>query len=230
MNKNQSSKLNALLNVQTLFSANAERVATIPALEEAAEELTDLITGITTNVKVQSSPSGAAEAKQAALVELGDAAFEIAGGVLSFAEKGGNLTLVGRMNFSRTAVTAGSGNAVVARTQDIIDAATENLASLGDYVVTAAKVNALKQKLKAYDILRLLPRQTKAAAGAATRQLERLFPDADRLLSLRIDKLVWQFRASAPEFYEKYQVARSIVNAATASAEESSAAPVAKAA
>ena len=176
MNKNQSSKLNALLSVQTLFAANSERVATIPALKEAAEELTDLITGISTNVKVQSAPSGATEAKQEARIELGDAAFEIAGGVLSFAEKSGNLTLIGRVNVSRSAVTAGGGNAIVARCQDIIDAATENLASLGDHGVTAAKVNALKQKHKTYDVLRLLPRQTKAAAGAATRQLERLFP------------------------------------------------------
>ena len=148
MNKNQSSKLNALLSVQTLFAANSERVATIPALEEPAEELTGLITGLNTNVKVQSSPSGTTEAKREALAELGDAAFEIAGG----------------------------GNAIVARCQDIIDAATEHLASLGDHGVTAAKVNALKQKHKTYDTLRLMPRQAKAAAGAATRQLERLFP------------------------------------------------------
>ena len=230
MNKNQSSKLNALLSVQTLFAANSERVATIPALEEPAEELTGLITGLNTNVKVQSSPSGTTEAKREALAELGDAAFEIAGGVLSFAEKSGNLTLIGRVNVSRSAVTAGGGNAGVARCQDIIDAATEHLASLADHGVTAAKVNALKQKHKTYDTLRLMPRQAKAAAGAATRQLERLFPEADRLLSLRIDKLVWQFRASAPEFYEKYQVASAIVNAATTSAEANPATPLAKAA
>ena len=94
--------------------------------------------------------------------------------------------------------------------------------------MTAAKVNALKLKLKTYDTLRLMPRQAKAAAAAATRQLERLFPDADRLLANRVDKLVWQFRASAPEFYEKYQVARAIVDPPTASTE--TAAPAAKAA
>jgi len=60
--------------------------------------------------------------------------------------------------------------------------------------------------------------------------LERLFPDADRLLSKRIDKLVWQFRASEPEFYEKYQVTRSIVSAATTPTDEAPAAPAAMAA
>jgi hypothetical protein len=32
-----------------------------------------------------------------------------------------------------------------------------------------------------------LPRQTKAAAGAATRQLERLFPEADRLFLFTVE-------------------------------------------
>jgi hypothetical protein len=62
-----------------------------------------------------------------------------------------------------------------------------------------------------------MPRQAQAAAAAATRQLEQLFPDADRLLANRVDKLIRQFRESAPEFYQKYQVARTIVDAPTTS-------------
>ena len=54
-----------------------------------------------------------------------------------------------------------------------------------------------------------MPRQAKAASAAASRQLEQPFPEVERLLSQRVDKLVWQFRASTPEFYEKYQVART---------------------
>jgi len=38
---------------------------------------------------------------------------------------------------------------------------------------------------------------------------------ADRLLRNRINKLVWQFRSSEPDFHQKYQVARSIVNPPT---------------
>ncbi len=215
VNKTQSSKLNALLAVKTLLQANPTLTASLVALDDATEELVELILSVNTHAQVQSAPSGVAAAKADALVQLGDAAYEVAGGVLSFAEKSGDLTLAGRAQFSRTAVTAGSSNAIVVRCQGIIDAATENLSSLGDHGVTQAKVNAVKQKLKAYDGLRVLPRQAKAAGAAATRQLERLFPEADRLLEKRIDKLVWQFRESAPEFYEKYQVARAIVDAPT---------------
>jgi hypothetical protein len=209
--------LNSLLAIQTLFLANPTLLA---ALEEAAEELTDKIMAIGLNVKIQTSPSGAAEAKQDALKSVGDLAYDVAGGVLSFADKSGDLSLAARVRFSRSTITAGSGNAVSARIQGIIDAVTEHLSSLADHGVTQAKLNTLHERLKTYDNLRNMPRQAKAAAAAATRQLEALFPEADRLLENRIDRLLWQFRESQPEFYAKYQVARSIVDAPTTGKEE----------
>ena len=130
------------------------------------------------------------------------------------------LSIVRTDHFTRSTITAGKNNLVVARCQGIVDAATENLASLGNFGVTQAKLTTLKQRLKTYDGLRVMPRQAQGAAAAATRQLEQLFPETDRLLANRMDRLVWQFRDSEPEFYEKYQVARTVVNAATTGAEE----------
>ncbi len=220
MKKTQSSRLNAFLAVQKLLISNPTQVASVVALQESADELTDLIMNLNTNVRVQASPSGAAEAKAEALTELGDVAFEIAGALLSLAEANRDRDLAARVNFSRSSVVAGSANAIVARCQNIVDAALENLAALSDHGVTQNKVAALKQKLKSYDTLRLMPRQAKAAAAAATRGLERLFPEVNRLLVTRMDKLIWQFRKSAPDFYDKYQVARSIVDAATHNTDE----------
>jgi hypothetical protein len=221
MKKTQSSKLNSLLALKTLFAADPDLTATLVALEEAAQELTDTITAININVKVQSTPSGAAKAKKDSLTAVGDLAYEIAGGVHSFAEKSADAVLAARVGFSRSAVTAGAANDIVARIQWIIDAATENLESLADHGVTQAKVNSLKQRLKTYDGLRTMPRHAQGVSAAATKQLKRLFRQSDRLLKNRIDKLVWQFRSSTPEFYHKYQVARSIVDAPTSSKEAS---------
>lgn len=219
MRKSQSSTLNALLQVQTLFQANPTLIATPVALEEASEELSELIVALNENVKLQAASTGATQSKQDAQIAVGNLAFEIAGAIFSFAQKSGDTTLAGRVSFSRSAITQGSSNAVSARIQGIIDTATETIASLGDHGITQAKVNTLKQRLKSYDALRVLPRQTTAAATAATRQLERLFPKATQLLEDRIDRLMWQFRESEPEFYDKYQVARSIVSAPTSSSE-----------
>lgn len=220
MTKVQSSQLNALLAVQTLLLANPMLLARLLALDEANEELTDLIMGVNANAKVQASPSGAAQAKEDALKAVGDLAFEVAGGVLSFAEKGQDAALAAKVLYSRSEVTGGSANAASTRIQGIIDVATENIASLGDHGVTQAKVNSLKQRLKTFDQLRVLPRQAQAAAAAATKQLARLFPKAMRLLDRRVDRLVWQFRATEPEFFDKYQTARAVVSAATHGKEE----------
>ena len=108
------------------------RVASFPALQEATDELAELVTEINLNVKIQGSPSGAAEAKSDALKELGDLACEVAGGI---------------------------------------------------------------------------------------------FAQADRILNHQVEKLIWQFRATAPDLYDKYQSARSIVGVASSSAEASPAAP-----
>ena len=87
MNKNRSVKLNSLIAVQTLLADNHELIVTLPAFDEAYDLLGGFVTDINTNLKVQSSPSGAVEAKAEAFTALGDTAFEIAGAVLSFAEK-----------------------------------------------------------------------------------------------------------------------------------------------
>ena len=229
--KTLSAKLNSYLALQSLLLASKGIVAAVPALQKAIDALVEFILEISLNAKIQASPSGAAEAKRDALKELSDVAYEVAGGVLAFADKSGDLTLAARVRFSRSAVSSGSGNAVVARVQGIIDAATENLDSLGDHGVTTERLKALKQAFKAYDALRALPRNAIGAAAAATKALERLFPQVDRLLENQIDRLVWQFRASTPDLYDKYQTARSIVGASTPGAEtETLIVPVTKAA
>ena len=220
MKKNLSAKLNSYLSLQALLVGSKSTVAALPALEEAVDGLVDFILEINLNVKIQASPSGAADAKRDALITLGDAAYSVAGSVLSYADKHHDLLLAAKVKFPRSGITAGSANAVVARCQGVIDAATENLAALGDHGVTTEKLKVLKQALKLYDAVRVLPRDAIGAAGAATKALDRIFPQVDRLLNNQMDRLVWQFRETTPDFYDKYQTARSIVDAPTPSAED----------
>ena len=56
------------------------------------------------------------------------------------------------------------------------------------------------------------PRQQIAEGSAATTNLASQFNAADTVLGKRMDKLVWQFKDSAPEFFNAYQTARSIVD------------------
>jgi hypothetical protein len=220
MTRIQSAKLNALIALQTLLVASKSLFSSIPDLLEAVDLLVDLILEINLNVKIQAEPSGAVQAKRAARAELGDSAFEVAGGVLALASKNQDPELAAKVNFSRTAITAGSENAIVARCQTVVDCATAHVDSLDEHGITQAKITSLKQKLKAFDTLRSLPRQAIAVAVAATRALERLFAETDKLLAERVDRIMWQFRESAPDLYDKYQVARRIVDPPTSGGDE----------
>ena len=50
---------------------------------------------------------------------------------------------------------------------------------------------------------------------AANRALPRLFKQGRNILTRRLDRLMVQFRTSAPEFYAEYKAARKIVNPPT---------------
>jgi hypothetical protein len=116
------------------------------------------------------------------------------------------------VDFSRTGIIKGRDPSVVARCRDIHAAATENLAKLADAGVTAAKLTALKKLIDAFENLQTKPRQNLAKRSAATRLMPTLIRKADRIVGRRMNKLVVQFKTSAPDFYNAYQTAVSIVD------------------
>jgi hypothetical protein len=78
------------------------------------------------------------------------------------------------VDFSRSDVGKGRDTEVVARCQDILAAATENVGSLGDYGVNAAKLTALKKKLENFQAVLAKPRQGRATTSSATKELAKL--------------------------------------------------------
>ena len=99
------------------------------------------------------------------------------------------------------------------------------MAALADYGVTAAKLLAFKKKIDGFEALQTKPRQNISNRSAATRRLPELLRQADEVLRRRLDPLVVQFKLSAPEFYEAYQTASSIVDIPGGREEESAVAP-----
>jgi hypothetical protein len=116
-------------------------------------------------------------------------------------------------------IVNGRENQVVARCRDIYAAASANVDALADYGVGASKLTKLKSKTDAFETLLARPRQNITASSAATKALPQRFDEADQLLAKRLDRLMAQFKATAPEFVSEYFAARSIVdNAASRTA------------
>ena len=101
---------------------------------------------------------------------------------------------------------------VVARSSKILALATENVDELGDYNITQAKLTALGKKIEAFRKAQTRPRQDVAKKAAANKALPRLYRQARNILTRRMDRLMVQFKDSAPELFAEYQTARKIVN------------------
>ncbi len=85
--------------------------------------------------------------------------------------------------------------------------AAENLAALGESNITQEKLTALTTKTDAFAAVSSKPRQS-----VAKKALPRLLKQGQSILSRRVDRLMVQFKESAPEFYAEYKTARKIVD------------------
>ena len=212
MTANQNNKLSAYRAVDAVLEDHETTWQTLPAFAEAVTEFRDVIPEIHGLAQVQANGIGAVEEKQAAFEDMVSAAEEIAAATHAYAVKADEFELAVRVDYSRSDIIDGRQTEVVTRCRDIHAAATEFLASLADYGVTAAKLTKLKSKIDTFDSLQPKPRQRIAKRKAATKSLPQRFDTADLILGNRLDKLVLQFKGSAPEFVTEYRTARTIVD------------------
>lgn len=212
MQATQTNKLRAYQAVNAVLETNETIWESLPAFATAAGEFAAILPEIQTLAQMQASREGASTEKSYALAALGHAAFEVGAAVHAYAVTTQDFALEGRVDFSRSTIVYGREATVLARVRDIHAAASEHLADLADYGVTAAKLTAFKKKADAFEAALAKPRQQIANGSAATRNLQGQFAEADVILSKRLDKLVVQFKDSAPAFFTAYQTARSIVD------------------
>jgi len=184
-------------------------------------------------VYVQKALSGASLEKAAALQALGDLAHEIASAVGGCAAASGNQDLAGRVAYSRADWSRGADKTIIARAQNLHGTAASVVDALAEYGVTPAKLANLQKRIEAFREVHPAPRQRVTASSAATKEIRSLLNKVSTLLQERIDRLMVQFTTSAPDFYNEYVAARTVVCPAVRSAQPADqpvSAPVPKAA
>ena len=212
MNSQQTNKLRSYLATQAVFDEHESTWQALPAFVEAVDEFKGVIPQINDLAQAQASRSGFSNEKSYAFEAMGNAAYEVAGAVLAYADKELDHELAGHVDFSRSAITDGRESAVVARCRDILAASTAKVDALADYGINQAKLTALKKKIDAFEAVQPSPRQQVVKSGAATKALLGLFGTADTMLGRRLDGLAIQFKETTPEFFNQYLAARSIVD------------------
>ena len=184
----------------------------IPALVTAVEELDAVAISISEHFEASASPDGSSASKTSAFDTLVTTAHEVAAGLHACATKAGNDELAAQVDYSLSDMADGREADVIARCANVLTLANANVDALGDYNLTQAKLTGLGRKLEAYKQAQPKPRLNQVKKSAVNDTLPHLISEARTILTRRVDRLMVQFRKSAPEFYAEYQAARKIVN------------------
>lgn len=211
LTKNQISRQNMLKSVLGVLEEATSITAAVPSIARCYTGLSKLADAIDEAAVTQQGRNGLAAAKATSRTQLLDVAHDVAAAVVSFATENENDELAGRCDYSRSALGQGRDGEVVSRCKHVHTVASEAVDDLADQGVTAAKLTTLKKKIEGFDKISTKPRQSVAASSAATKRLPVLFREASRCLTRQLDTVMVQFKGTEPEFYAKYQAARTLV-------------------
>lgn len=156
--------------------------------------------------------TGIAKDKGAAGEQMIDKAIEVANAVFAYASDNNDLTLKGKVDYSRTDLSQVRDAVTLQRCEVIKDTALDVLGSLGTYGINGSDVVALQNLIEDFALSIAAPRTAITERKGATSDMVELFSGADIVLDEKMDKLAEQFKATDPHFYKLYFDARIIVD------------------
>jgi len=203
------------LAVKTVCDRNKSTWQTLQAFGDAYADFGAHVQNIQNIAQGQAADiTGLSADKQQLRATMADATVEVANAVYAFAKKVRNNDLAAKVNVNRSSILGGRDTAAADLARSIHAVATANLANLGPYGVTDAKLAALQTAIDAYAGSIARPRDARASSATATSQLAAEFDAADADLGDQMDTLVPQFKSANAVFVTDYQNARIIVDSA----------------
>jgi len=213
MTTKQQNKLAMYLAVKSLLDANNSIWQSLLAFADGYADFTSHVTRIQTLELSQVTDStGIAQDKKQSKAAMSTAAQTISAAVHAYAVKTKNNTLSNETDFTVSDLTGERDADAIKDCQNIHDLANTNIASLGSYGITAAKLTALQAAIDGYKAIVTKPRDNIVAGATVTQALSDEFDAADETLSEILDGLIVQFQATNAKFVSDYNNARTIVD------------------
>ena len=208
-------KIGMFLSVIAVCDDKQTVLAALPAFAKAYQDFKTHVANIQVLARKQvRRKTGVAEDKQRLREDMCSQAAPVAAAVKVYAEDNKNRELAQRVNYSHSVLLVGRDIISADRCRDILAAATENLAKLGDYGVTSAKLTAIQAAIDAYAAAITKPREAHVLAKTVTGSIAEEAKAADAILKGHLDKLVSQLEDKDATFVADYRNARVIVAAA----------------
>jgi hypothetical protein len=213
MTTKQQNKLAMYLVVKGVLDSNNSVWQSLQAFADGYTDFTSHVTQIQTLELSQVTDStGIAQDKKASKAAMATAAQQISAAVHAYAVKNKNNTLANETGFTVSDLTGERDADAIKDCQNIHDLANTNIASLGAYGITAAKLTALQAAIDGYKAIVTKPRDNIVAGATVTQELSDEFDAADETLSEILDGLVLQFKDTNAKFVSDYNNARTIVD------------------
>jgi hypothetical protein len=214
MDAKQQAHVKMLITTSDVLDANQPLWVSIVAFGTARTGLGTAITNIQNEeLKQAGTTVGGTEGKRVARQFMCDASAVVGGAVAQWAETQGDPELFAKVDFSSPDLMHQAEQDCLTNCQGIYDAGTASLAAMAaGKSLAQADLDDLKEKIADFRTLLTRPRQIRSTIKGATDQLPDLITAADRILERQIDRLMERFKATSPDFYAAYQVARVIVD------------------
>ncbi|HUA67234.1 MAG TPA: hypothetical protein VMA13_01690 [Candidatus Saccharimonadales bacterium] len=213
MNAKQENKLSMYLAVEAVCDRNTSTWQTLQAFGDAYTSFGAHVQNIQSIAQSQAADStGLSADKQQLREAMAESGIEIGNAVYAYARKSKNNDLAAKVNVNRSSFMGGRDTAAADMARSVLASANANLANLGPYGITEGKLTAFQTAIDAYAASIAKPRDARASAATATRQLADEFDAADEMLGDQMDTLVLQFRSANATFVTDYQNARLIVD------------------
>lgn len=221
MNKYQEDKLSMYLAVKSACDKHQAAWNSLPAFATNYAAFIAEVEAIEAAGGIQGAgTTGARIDKFARRDTMTSLSVQIGNAVEAYALLSDNASLAERVAVNPTILQRARDTEAAQIATRIRDEAQAIGAPLIPYGVDAAALTSLSAAITAYKALLTAPRDAIITRKAAGETLRTAFPNADRLLTDALDKLVPLLAAQTPLFGIDYRNARIIVNSATRSEAE----------
>lgn len=212
----QENKLSMYYAVQKVCSTGSPIWTGLPGFVTAFNGFELNIGKIKDAIEVQETKiKGVAEKKEQLEDKMIDKALEVAHAVFAYATDQEDLTLRGKMNFTRSEFKRTRDSIIIEKCRLIHDEANAVISSLASYGIISATLTDLTTRINNFVGYVAAPRTSITQRKGATMELVELFNECDLILKSKLDKLMEQFKTTQPKFYKHYFNARIIIDLGT---------------
>jgi hypothetical protein len=199
----------------TFLDANNSVWSATPAFADAVTRAKTGAAAINTSTDSQQTPtSGVTGDKADARNDLEEKTLEIADQLSALATKNGDNDLGAKVEMTKSSLDKMTDSDLEQTAERVAGLATDNIAALAAFDVTAADVTALTTARTTFAGIKTSPRQAAVGRKTQTESLPQLIANVRSIFRNEIDKMVTKKKKANPDFYAGYFAARIIVNRA----------------